>query len=127
MSKSVNQDNSRNRKNLVDDVTPLIPHKSINADKSVNDSNIQSNNRFATPADIIHRDNEKELAQSSEIFINKDIITLSSTLHSGSQTNTPQNVMSKTEYNHRTSSSPITQVPEKPTIKTFISKDRPKS
>ena len=37
--------------------------------------------------------------------------------------NTPQNVTSGTEYNHRTRSSPLTQVHEKPTNKTVIPKD----
>ena len=40
-------------------------HKSsINTDKSVNDSDIQSNNNFATPADISNQDNANELPQS---------------------------------------------------------------
>ena len=62
MSKSVNRDNddfSRNIKNRVDNVnkivTPSSPHKNINTDKNVNNSNIQSNNNFATPADIFNR------------------------------------------------------------------------
>ena len=88
------------RETLVDDVnksvTPSSPHKSINTDKSVKDSNIQSNNNFATPADIFHQYNEKEFAQSSEICIKEDIITPSPTLYCGSQTNTPQNVTSET-------------------------------
>ena len=65
-----------------------------------------------------------ELTQSPDICIKKNIITPSPTLYGGSQTNTPQNLMRETEYNHRTSSSPITEVPEKPTNKTVISKDR---
>ena len=62
--------------------------------------------------------------KSPDICINKNIITPSPTLYGGSQTNTPQNLMRETEYNHRTSSSPITEAPEKPTNKTVISKDR---
>ena len=85
---------------------------------------MQSNNNFATPADIFNRDSEKELAQSPDICINKNIITPSPTLYGGSQTNTPQNLTRETEYNHRTSSSPITEAPERPTKKTGISKDR---
>ena len=52
------------------------------------------------------------------------IITPSPTLYGGSQTNTPPNLKRETEYNRRTSSSPITEAPEKPTNKTVISKDR---
>ena len=91
MSKSVNRDNddffhnSRNKKSPVDNVsknvTPSSPHKSSNTDKSVNGSNIQSNNNVATPADIFNRDNEKELAQSPGICINENIITPSPTLY----------------------------------------------
>ena len=90
MSKSVNRDNdyfsynSRNIENQVDNVnknvTPSSPRKSINTDKNVNDSDIQSNNNFAIPADIFNRDNEKELAQSPNICINENIITPSPTL-----------------------------------------------
>ena len=64
MSKSVKRDNdnfSRNIKNPVDNVnknvTPSSPHKNINTDKNVNNSNIQSNNRLATPADMIMKKN----------------------------------------------------------------------
>ena len=67
MPKSVNRDNddssynSRIIKNLVDNVnknvTPSSPHKNINTDKNVNNSNIQSNNNFATPAHIFNQDN----------------------------------------------------------------------
>ena len=40
-------------------------HKSsINTDKSVNDSDVQSNSNFATPADISNQDNANELPQS---------------------------------------------------------------
>ena len=141
MSKSVNRGNddfcynSRIIKILVDtankNVTPSSPHNNISTDKSekndknVNDLNIRSiNNNFVTPADIFNRDNKKELTQSPDICINKNIITLSPTLYGGSQINTPQNLTSETEYNHKTSSSPITQVPEKPRNKTVISKDR---
>ena len=131
MSKSVNRDNndfSRNIKNQVDNVnknvTPSSPLKNFNTDKNVNNSNIQSNNNFATPADIFNRDNEKELSQSPDICINKNIIIPSPTLYGGSQTNTPQNLTRETEYNHRASSFPITEAPEKPTNKTVISKDR---
>ena len=46
------------------------------------------------------------------------------TLYGGSQTNTPQNLTREIEYSHRTSSSPITEAPEKPTNNTVISKDR---
>ena len=46
------------------------------------------------------------------------------TLYGGSQINTPQNVPSKTEYNHGTGSSALTQVAEKPKNKIFISKYR---
>ena len=129
MSKSVNRDNhyfSRNIKNRVDNVnknvTPSSPHKNFNADKNVNNSNIQSNNNFATPADIFNRDNE--LAQSPDICISKNIITPSPNFYGGSQTNTPQNLTREIEYNHRINSSPITEAPEKPTNKTVISKDR---
>ena len=131
MSKSANRDNdnfSRNIKNRVDNtnknVTPSSPHKNFNTDKNVNNSIIQSNNNFTTPGDIFNRDSEKELTQSPDICINKNIITPSPTLYGGSQTNTPQNLTRETEYNHRTSSSPITEAPEKPTNKTVISKDR---
>ena len=135
MSKSVNRDNddfsynTRNIKNLVGtvnkNVTPSSPHKSINTDKNVKDLNIRSiNNNFVTPADIFNRDNKKELTQSPDMCINKNIITLPPTLYGGSRINTPQNLTSETEYNHKTSSSPITQVPEKPRNKTVISKDR---
>ena len=130
MSKSVNRNNdfSRNMKNRVDNVnknvTPSSPHKSFNTDENVNNSNIQSKNNFATPADIFNRDSEKELAQSPDISINKNIITPSPTLYGGSQTNTPQNLTRETEYNHRISSSPITEALEKPTNKTVISKNR---
>ena len=67
MSKSVNRDNddfsynSRIIKNVVDtvnkNVTPSSPHKNINTDKNVNNSNIQSNNNFATSADVFNQDN----------------------------------------------------------------------
>ena len=131
MSKSVNRDKndfSRNIKNPVDNVnknvTPASPHKNINTDKNVNDSIIQSNNNLATPADTFNRENEKELAQSRDICINKNIITPSPTLYGGYQINTPQNLTREAEYNHRTTFSPITQAPEKPTNKTVISKDR---
>ena len=131
MSKSVTRDNndfSRNIKSRVDNVnknvTPSSPLKNFNTDKNVNNSNIQSNNNFATPADIFNRDSEKELAQSPDICINKNIITPSPTLYGGSQTNTLQNLTRETEYNHRASFSPITETPEKPTNKTVISKDR---
>ena len=106
ISKSVNLDNddfsgnSRNIKNPVanvnKNVTPSSPHKCINTDKSVNNSNIQNNYNSATPAGVFHRDNEKELAQSPDICINKNIITPSPTLYDGSQINTPQNVTSET-------------------------------
>ena len=116
MLKSMNRDNddffcnSRNIKNSVDNVnkhvTLSIAHKSnINTDKRVNDPDIQNNNNFAIPADTFNRDNEKGLAQSSDIFINENIIRPSLSLCGGSQINTPQNVRSETEYNHRTSSS----------------------
>ena len=85
MSKSVNRDNddfsysSRNIKNPVDNVnknvTPSSPHKNINTDKNVSDSDIQSNNNFATPADIFNRDNEEELAQSHGICKYYHLIT----------------------------------------------------
>ena len=139
MSKSVNRDNddfSRNIKNPVDNVnknvTPSSPHKNVNSDKNVNDSNIKSNNILATPADIFNRDNEKELAQkelaqSSDICLNKNIITPSPTLYGGSQINTLQNLTNEAEYNHRTNSASITQAPEKLTNKTVISKDRDSS
>ena len=105
----------------------MSPYKSINIEKNVNDSNIQSNNYFASPADIFNRDNEKKLAQSSDICINENIITQSPNLYGGSQINTPLNVTSETEYNHRTSSSPITEVPEKPTNKSYSKGLRSKS
>ena len=131
MSESLNRDNDdflRNIKNPADNVnknvTPSSPHKNINTDRNVNNSNIQSNNNFATPADIFNQDNEKELAESPDICINKNIITPSPTLYGGSQINTSQNLTRETEYNHRKSFSPITQAPEKPTNKTVISKDR---
>ena len=79
---------------------------------------------LTTPADIFNRDNERELTQSPDICIKKNIITPSPTLYGGSQINTSQNLASETEYNHRISSSPITQTPKKPTNKTVISKDR---
>ena len=91
MLKSVNQDNgdlfysTGKIKNKVDNVnknlTPSSAHKGISTDKSVNDSNIQSNNNFATPADIFNRDNDSELAQSPDICINENIITPSPTLY----------------------------------------------
>ena len=134
MSKSVNRDNddfSRNIKNRVENVnknvTPSSLHKNFNTDKNVNNSNIQSNNNFATPADIFNQDNEKELAQSPDICINKNIITPSPTLYGGSQINTPQNLTRETEYNPRTSSSPITEAPEKPTNKSYFKGQRSKS
>ena len=99
MSKSVNRGNDdflRNIKNPADNVnknvTPSSPHKNINTDRNVNNSNIQSNNNFATPADIFNQDNEKELAESPDICINKNIITPSPTLYGGSQINTSQNL-----------------------------------
>ena len=126
-----NDDFSRNIKNPVDNVnknvTPSSPHKNVNSDKNVNDSNIKSNNSLATPADIFNRDNEKELAQSFDICLNKNIITPSATLYGGSQINTLQNLTNEAEYNHRASSAPITQAPEKLTNKTVISKDRDSS
>ena len=67
MPKSVKRDNddfsynSRIIKNLVDNVnknvTPSSSHKNINTDKNVDYSNIESNNNFATPADIFNQDN----------------------------------------------------------------------
>ena len=97
MSKSVKRDNddfSRNIKNrehnVNKNVTPSSPHKNFNTDENVNNSNIQSNNNFATPADIFNRDNEKDFAQSPNICIYKNIVTPSPTLYGGSQTNTPQ-------------------------------------
>ena len=75
MLKSVNQDNgdffysTGKIKNKVDNVnknlTPSSAHKGIHIDKSVNDSNIQSNNNFATPADIFNQDNDSELPQKA--------------------------------------------------------------
>ena len=66
--------NSRNIKNTVDNVnknlTPSSAQKSnISTDKSVNDSNIQSNHNYASPdaspADVFNRDNTNELVQSA--------------------------------------------------------------
>ena len=108
--KSVNRDNddfsynSRNIKNTVDNVnknlTPSSAQKSnINTDKSVNDSNIQSNNNYASPdaspTDVFNRDNTNELAQSS-ICINENFITPLPVLYDRSKINTPQNIKSET-------------------------------
>ena len=81
----------------------MSAHKcNINTDQSADDSNIQSNNNYATPADNFNLNNTKEVAQSPDICINEDIITTSPTLYGGSQINIPQNVTSETEYDHRT-------------------------
>ena len=104
---------SRSIKNLVHNVnknvTPSSAHNSnINTDKSVNDSNIQSNNNLATPSDIFDRGNANELTQRTDICINENIITPSPTLYVGSQINILQSAATETEYNYWTSSSPIT-------------------
>ena len=88
----------------------LFMSKSVNRDNDDFSRNIKNR---------VHNVNK-----SPDICINKNIITPSPTLYGGSQTNTPQNLTRETEYNHRTSSSPITEAPEKPTNKTVISKDR---
>lgn len=81
--------NSRNIKNTVDNanknVTPRVflrvifkcnPSSAyINFQKFSKDSNIQSNNNYATSADIFNRNNINELTLSPEICINKNIIT----------------------------------------------------
>ena len=90
-------------------MTPSSAHKdNVNTEKSVSDSNIQSNNNFATPADIFNRDNASRPIQKRNIDI-KDVIPSSFNLHDGSRINTPQNVTSETKHNHITTSSPITQ------------------
>ena len=104
---------SRSIKNLVHNVnknvTPSSAHNSIiNTDKRVNDSNIQSNNNFATPSDIFNWSNPSELTQRTDTCINENIITPSPTLYVGSQINILQSKTTEMEYNYRTSSSPIT-------------------
>lgn len=103
-------------------LTRMLTRVSIR-DKSSNNSNFQSNNNFATSSDIFNRDNKKELAQSRHICFNENFITSWSALCGRSQMSTPQNVTNETEYNHRASPSPITQVHEKPTNKPYISKN----
>ena len=80
MSKSVNRNNdfSRNMKNRVDNVnknvTPSSPHKNFNTDENVNNSNIQSKNNFATPADIFNRDSEKKLLKVPTFALMKTLL-----------------------------------------------------
>ena len=73
-------------------LSPYKSFKSFNADKNVNNSNIQSNNNFTTPEDIFNRDNEKELAQNPDICISKKIITPSPTLYMADPKLTPRRI-----------------------------------
>ena len=74
---------------LLTKTTPSSARKNnINTGKSVSDSDIQSNNNFATPADIFNQDNANELAQRPDICINQIIITPLPTLYAGSQIKT---------------------------------------
>ena len=67
--------------NFNKNLTPSSAHKSyINTNQSVSDSDIQSDNNFATSADIFNRGNANELAQSPDICINDNIVTPSPTL-----------------------------------------------
>ena len=85
MLKSVKRDNddfsytSRNIKNTVDmfiktQLPRVLTRVILIQIKVSNDSNIQSNNNFATPADIFNRDNNNEHSRSSDICINENII-----------------------------------------------------
>lgn len=62
----------------------------MNTDKSVNKSNNQSSNNYASPANIFHRDNTNKSAQGPTI--NKHFITPLRVVNDESKINTTQNV-----------------------------------